>query len=207
MRHTCEYCATTYEIPNDKVAGRFLKVRCKMCKETMHVVGITARTNGASCWWVAIGGQPLGPYTDTEVVSMVQLGDVHARSRMWAQGMAGWARVAESEVLGWVYGEIVKRAALDPLLMRQPSTVFDRAALVGDGNGYFPDPTLHSGIIVLDEKTQADLRLMFDRGQKRLAPQGTHAYQPSLLPTIAAAAVGAAAAAAAVVWFALERFV
>jgi hypothetical protein len=170
----------------------------------MHVVGIEARASGDSVWWVAIGGLPMGPYTEGEVRELVELGDVHARSRMWAQGMPGWQRVCESDVLAWVYGEVLASASADMPAWRSPSSVFDRAALVSDGNGYFPDPTLQSGIIVLDEKTQAGLRALFDKNTQRSA-SGTRAQRPKLAPAIAAATVGAVAAAAGVLWMVFEQ--
>jgi predicted Zn finger-like uncharacterized protein len=204
MRHTCEHCATRYEIPDAKVSGRFLKVRCKACANTMHVVGIEARTSGDAVWWVAIGGLPMGPYTEGEIRELIELGDIHGRSRMWAQGMPGWQRVCETDVLAWVYGEILAYAGSDPAMWKSPSSVFDRAALLSDGHGYFPDPTLKSGIIILDEQTQAGLRALFQKSQKTRAT-GTSAARPSLAPSFAAAAVGACAAAAGIAWMVLEQ--
>jgi predicted Zn finger-like uncharacterized protein len=173
MRHTCEHCAAPYEIPDDKVAGRFLKVRCKRCQGTMHVVGIAhddiaggQGTAGAAVWWCALANEPRGPYREDEVLSLVLLGDVHARTRMWCAGMPGWERVCESEALAWVYLKVIDAAAHDPSIMTLPSSVFDRAALLSDGQGWFPDPTLKSGIILLDAEMQRSLERLA-RGARR----------------------------------------
>ena len=54
---------------------------------------------------------------------------------------------------------VMRRTAEDKSLLagRDPSCVFDRAGLSSDGNGYFPNPTLKSGWLVLDEETQSYL--------------------------------------------------
>lgn len=215
MRHTCEHCATAYEIPDDKVAGRFLKVRCKKCHGTMHVVGLRSRDAAGAegaVWWCAMANEPRGPYREDEVLTFVALGDVHARTRMWCAGMPGWERVCESETLGWVYNKVIEHAAHDPAVLSLPSSVFDRAALLSDGHGYFPDPTLKSGIILLDAETQQSLErlarkgltkthLLEDVAREASRARGTHAEGRGMAGPLAAAAVGMAAAASGVFWF------
>lgn len=223
MRHTCEHCATAYEIPDEKVAGKFLKVRCKMCHGTMHVVGVRAvGGEQGAVWWCAMANEPRGPYREDEVLAFVNLGDVHARTRMWCAGMPGWERVCESETLAWVYNKVIERSAQDPAIMRLPSTVFDRAALLSDGHGYFPDPTLKSGIILLDAETQRSLELLARKhmttsmllvdsaldGDAGTKVQGTRAVgdRPGgMTAPLAAAAVGMAAAAGGLLWFIAQQ--
>ncbi|MBI1947208.1 MAG: zinc-ribbon domain-containing protein [Deltaproteobacteria bacterium] len=197
MRHTCEHCATRYEIPDDRVAGRFLKVRCKRCRATMHVVGLRpldAAAKDGAVWWCAIFGTPHGPYREDEVASLVASGDIHARTRMWCAGMRAWERVCESPTLAWVYGDVIARATTDPR-MRGIENVFDRAALLSDGAGYFPDPTLKSGIVVLDDDAQRDLARLAARQAKR--------PRVSWLAPLFAAAAGLGMAVGGVGWFML----
>lgn len=216
MRHDCERCHAKYEIPDDKVAGRFLKVRCKKCEGTMHVVGLraldAAGSNGA-VWWCALGAgarqMPLGPYREDEVLALTTDGTVHARTRMWCAGMTGWERVCESQTLAWVYNDVLEHAAVDAAIGRADvEDAFARAALLTDGKGYFPDPTLKSGIILLDDEMQRSLeRLAQTRPETniRKGPQGTRAEQPpSLLAPMMAAAVAAAAATGGTLWFILS---
>lgn len=208
MRHTCEHCATLYEIPDDRVAGKFLKVRCQKCRATMHVVGLRpldAAAKDGAVWWCAIFGTPHGPYREDEIASLVATGDIHARTRMWCAGMNCWERVCESETLCWVYGAVVARAAEDPRTMGIGS-VFDRAALLSDGAGYFPDPTLKSGIIVLDETAQRDLaRLAAGQGKAAngTAARGSAVSRPSMLAPLFAAAAGLGMAVGGIGWFML----
>ena len=201
MRHTCEHCSTAYEIPDDKVAGRFLKVRCQKCLGTMHVVGLRALDaagNDGAMWWAAIGNAPRGPYRRDEITALAVVGDIHAKSRMWRSGMPGWERVCESFELSWVYEEVL--AATCESECPDP---FARAALLTDGHGYFPDPTLKSGIILLDDDTQRALQTLVAKqttAKRKLEPIGTRAWPSLLAPTIAAF-VGMAAGASGIAWF------
>ena len=111
MHHSCEHCTARYEIPDDKVQGRFLKVRCKRCEKAMHVVGIEGaqrarppdldpiEDGSAPVWWCDILGRARGPHTAEEVLALIAMGDVHARTRLWREGMTGWERIGESSRL------------------------------------------------------------------------------------------------------------
>lgn len=39
MRFTCEHCNTRYAIPDQRIAGRVLKIRCKRCRSVVEVMG------------------------------------------------------------------------------------------------------------------------------------------------------------------------
>ena len=39
MKFVCDKCGTGYTIPDHKVAGRILKIRCKQCREVVEVMG------------------------------------------------------------------------------------------------------------------------------------------------------------------------
>jgi predicted Zn finger-like uncharacterized protein len=210
MRHTCEHCHTVYAIPDHKVAGRFVKVRCKACSGTMHVVGIDAGAPAGERYWVAMQGQPKGPFSRDEVLLFVDLGDVSARTRMWKPGMAGWERVCEAEALSWVYTRVVARLSEDELLLaREPTRSYDpfaNAALLSDGHGWFPDPTLKSGIFILDDQTQAQLAKLANDGTLTMpvaAPGGGSRVR--IASSLVAAAAGAAVAVGGFVWLLAEN--
>ncbi len=209
MRHTCEHCDTAYEIPDARVAGKFVKVRCQCCRGTMHVVGLKVSAVDNTRWWCAIRNQPKGPFTRDEILLFVDLGEVSARTRLWRPGMAGWDRVCESEALAWVYARVVERLTEDELLLaREPTRSYDpfaNAALLSDGAGWFPDPTMKSGIFLLDEKTQAQLQKLSETGvlQIRTArPGGARAFS-----ALFAAAAGAAMAVGGFAWMLAERVI
>jgi predicted Zn finger-like uncharacterized protein len=208
MRHDCEHCQSAYEIPDARVAGRFLNVRCQRCRGTMRVVGLrrfdAIGADGAT-WWCALGREPLGPYRDDEVKALVDNQSIHARTPMWAFGMRGWERVCESQALAWVYCGVIERASQESRARwgsTQTRSVFDRAALLTDGKGYFPDPTLKTGIILLDEQTQKSLDRIANVA-KRPRATGTSTHSSSRAAPMMAAAFGAAAAMGGVLWFVL----
>lgn len=117
-------------------------------------------------WWVGISGKPHGPYTRQEVLALIDRGDVHARSRVWRRPWQQWERICESPLLAWAFERAIARVAEDAALMqgREASCVFEQSALLSDGEGWFPDPTLKSGWLILDEETQAYLETCARRG-------------------------------------------
>ena len=213
MRHTCEHCHTVYAIPDHKVAGRFVKVRCKSCQGTMHVVGVGVDASAlqGERWWCALLGQPKGPFTRVEVLLFVDLGDVSARTRMWRPGMAGWERVCEAQALSWVYARVVERLSEDELLLaREPTRTYDpfaNAALLSDGHGWFPDPTLKSGIFVLDEETQAQLSKLASTGALAMPTASPRPAPRGGLAQLAAAAAGVAFAVGCCAWLVAEKLI
>jgi len=195
MKHTCEHCASAYEIPDERVAGRFLKVRCKRCKGTMHVVGLRAldaKGENGAIWWCSVANEPRGPFREDEVRALIEMGDVHERTRMWCMGMPGWERIYESETLEWASNHVIDCGLRKDA--RDPTLVFERAALLSEALTYTPDPTLHSGVLLLDEGTRETLRRLDSNALRHPSPMNIGA-------SLVAAAVGAAAALGGIVWF------
>jgi predicted Zn finger-like uncharacterized protein len=210
MKFTCAQCQTRYAIPDENVAGRSLKIRCSRCQSVMAIKGPpqllatglyeplqlkptqSPPAPHGRVYWCGIGGEAHGPFSRAEVGRLVERGDITARSRMWRPGYAQWARVCESPDLTWVYAAVMQRTSEDQMLLgaRGSSAVFDRAALVGDGRGYFPDPTLKSGWFILDEQTQTFLRQRLDENLKAAAPT-TEIARPGPAPRARVAFVAA----------------
>lgn len=226
MKIQCESCRARYAIPDARVKGRIVRVRCKRCRAIMRVDG---RPNASEeIWWCSLAGVPHGPYTREQVLDLVDQGQVHARTRMWRHPWPAWVRVCESPLLAWALEHVVEQAALDAELAgaRDPSEVFSRAGLVTDGESWFPDPTLKSGWVILDEETQAYLEECARRG--RFSPEVTRSLEaeeepaplatlvplpprrpvgttrkprPSLLPALAAASVAVGLVTAGLLWW------
>ena len=159
MRHTCEHCGTRYEIPDAKIEGRRVKVRCQHCEGVMMVVGPGAEAPempgapASGIFFYADHGQPAGPVGPFILLEKARTGIIGARSYIWTPGMKGWERVIESPSLRWLYDAVMETQ----LKAETGGDVFDRAALMSDGRGYFPDPTLKSGVILLDQTAQHQL--------------------------------------------------
>lgn len=201
MRTRCLKCKTKYEIPDARLIGKVLKVRCKKCRNIMKVVGpthafdprlhqhpptltgarayqpgqeqghvqTTPQYSEGPVWWCGIGGRSHGPFSPGEVYKLVQRNEIHARTYMWRKGMENWERIGESPRLAFAYNWLVQRAGEDVALLgqREATNVFDQVALVSDGNSYFPDPTLHTGWLVLDDRTQAYLETAAKKAEAR----------------------------------------
>jgi len=166
MKFACESCNTKYLIPDERVVGRMLRVRCKRCSNIMDVVGPSrsptkveklgaikaqqdtaqdrplfsvrggsmdpfarvtdsgvwgvqgvprgsARSDGMMgvqtassprrssgpaadpMWWMAIKGEPSGPYTSEEVGALAERGRIHKKTRVWRPGMESWLRLRD----------------------------------------------------------------------------------------------------------------
>jgi hypothetical protein len=134
---------------------------------------------------------------------------------MWRPGMEGWQRVCESTTLSWVYARVVERLSEDELLLaREPTKTYDpfaNAALLSDGHGWFPDPTLKSGIFVLDDETQAQLAKLANSGvltmPKAQPSSGETKASHGALAQVAAAAAGVAFAVGCCAWLVAEKLI
>lgn len=238
MKIRCDSCRTRYDIPNARVAGRVLKVRCKRCRHVIEVIGPTAAfddgcdptpptltavqawgsANPGSpltgtavigtavtkayvplesqpIWWAAIGGKPHGPYTREEVLALCGRGDVHARTRLWRAPWGEWERICEHSSLAWAYEGVVERVGRDVAALHAGlhGDVFADAGLVSDGEHYFPDPTLKSGWVVLDEETQRYLETCAARGWASAENEEPQAPKAGLADVVVLADVAAMA--------------
>ena len=104
MIFSCEKCSARYSIPDEKVHGKVLKVRCKKCS---HVIVVRAKRGGAAAksssdsqrvqWYVAIKGKQHGPMTQDGVSALFNKGRIRDRSFVWHKGLKAWTRLMELE--------------------------------------------------------------------------------------------------------------
>jgi len=85
MKITCSTCAARYSVPDERIRGRAVRVRCKRCGAPIQVEG------PAGEWHVALGGETLGPWTDAELTARVDAGEVDGETFVWREGMDEWA--------------------------------------------------------------------------------------------------------------------
>ena len=76
MKVVCETCEAKYQIPDERVAGRRLKIRCRKCGGVMEARGdelvaqpmASARSSARSAeWFTSIDGSPIGPLSTDEI--------------------------------------------------------------------------------------------------------------------------------------------
>jgi predicted Zn finger-like uncharacterized protein len=109
MKITCQSCQSKYNVADDKVTGKIVKIRCRKCGATIVVNGTGgAATNGAPD---AGGGASTGDAqwhvnvtdTDQRTMSMAELVDAYnagvvtQETFIWTDGMDDWKPLAEVE--------------------------------------------------------------------------------------------------------------
>ncbi|MEW5849304.1 MAG: GYF domain-containing protein [Myxococcota bacterium] len=202
MRHVCEHCNQKYAIPDARVAGKVLKVRCKRCSGVMQVDGSHVSASAPSDepeareWFVAISGQAQGPYTRTQVLELVERGEVRERTLLWRPGMEAWRRAQLGGNLQFVLDAVhAREQAADEESYRAPTGVFESvpSGMVMDQGAYFPDPTLHTGWTVLSEEARVYLESVVHRE----AEHRSERWRRVALSSLVVAALSLAGAAGA----------
>ncbi len=114
MRITCNACTAQYNLPDEKVRGRRVKVRCKRCSEGIIVDGTqleappSARefeeeatrvmappSEAAAMWTVNLSDDEQGDMTEEELIAGWQAGIVTEDAYVWREGMDDWAALLD----------------------------------------------------------------------------------------------------------------
>lgn len=102
MKIVCGKCGARYSIADDKVAGRAVRIRCKLCGDAMVVRGDSATVAPPpgpdatdAPWHLVVDGEQQGPFRAAEVTRMLAAGDIDEHTYAWRSGLAGWLRVHE----------------------------------------------------------------------------------------------------------------
>ena len=100
MRAVCDTCGARYRIPEEKLEGKVLRIRCRKC-ENVFTVQDTAEASAASApppegeWFFAIGGESFGPYTESELLARFESGRLGGDTFIWKEGFSEWMPVDE----------------------------------------------------------------------------------------------------------------
>lgn len=115
MLFSCSSCATKYKLPDEKIAGKVLKIRCKKCSSVIVVRDpklVSQKAMAAAkavapaapappapveqpVWFVGIDGQQQGPMTLSRLAALADAQKVTLRSYVWRAGMADWVRAGD----------------------------------------------------------------------------------------------------------------
>ncbi len=102
MKFDCDECGTRYNIADEKVRRKVLKIRCRVCENVITVRGADLeKRDGAedgegaatAGWFAAPDGEELGPMPLERLQGMVELGEVGADTLVWCEGMPDWIAV------------------------------------------------------------------------------------------------------------------
>ncbi|MCC6623204.1 MAG: zinc-ribbon domain-containing protein, partial [Deltaproteobacteria bacterium] len=103
MFFSCTQCGARYQLPDEQVANRILKVRCTQCSAVLVVRDPTTPAPPAArpeaAWFVGSHGEQRGPMSLDEVRALVRSGEVGPRTYAWTAGLPAWARASEIPAL------------------------------------------------------------------------------------------------------------
>ncbi|HEY8038939.1 MAG TPA: zinc-ribbon domain-containing protein [Polyangiaceae bacterium] len=114
MKITCQSCQSKYNVADEKVQGKIVKIRCRKCGATIVVNGTGgASTNGTPApdttaqtgavggadaqWHVNVGDNDQRTLTLAELVDAYNTGVVTQETFIWCDGMDDWRPLAEVE--------------------------------------------------------------------------------------------------------------
>ena len=118
MKITCQACHSKYNVADEKVQGKIVKIRCRKCGATIVVHGnvpasaavsapseappasrITAPDQGQQQWHVSLSDTDQRTMTLTELVSLYQAGVATQETFVWTDGMPDWKPLSEVEAI------------------------------------------------------------------------------------------------------------
>jgi len=121
MKITCQSCQSKYNVADEKVQGKIVKIRCRKCGATIVVQGGGAAANGsASANGAATSGEATGASTAdvesaqwhvnvaegepktltlSELVDAYNAGTIALDTYIWTDGMDDWKPVSEVEAV------------------------------------------------------------------------------------------------------------
>ncbi len=105
MKFDCDNCGTRYNIADEKVRRKVLKIRCRVCEHVITVRGADLERQApdaegddapaplADGWFAAPDGEEIGPMPLERLQGMVEVGEVGVDTLVWCEGMPDWIAV------------------------------------------------------------------------------------------------------------------
>jgi hypothetical protein len=126
VKCTCPKCGARHELADDKVPSSVvLRFTCKSCgdvtrlrreADTLIVVAAPEASRAvqpppaprpplvSGPWYVLIGREPRGPFSNSEIATLLEHGEVSGHSYVWCAGLQGWVPLGMVEVFASVSG-------------------------------------------------------------------------------------------------------
>ena len=111
MKTECDKCGARYRIPEEKLEGKLLRIRCRKCDHIFTVrdalaapsdeslAQVSRKTGALSTlggsdltrdWYYAVNGESFGPYAASELSERFENAQLGADAHVWKQGLAAW---------------------------------------------------------------------------------------------------------------------
>lgn len=106
MKFYCDQCHTKYQIADEKVVGKTVRMKCRKCEAPILIRGAelsaapeSVQYDGQSGdpvgWHVAVNGAPAGPFQVDALRAMASSGHLDIQALAWRDGMADWKPIPE----------------------------------------------------------------------------------------------------------------
>ena len=142
MKITCQSCQSKYNVADEKVEGKIVKIRCRKCGATIVVNGNDpsataggpeparafdyAAQGGQAEWTVNVADGDQRTMTDAQVADAYHAGVVTDETFCWRDGMGDWLPLREIDQL---YQACTSTRATGGLATRRFSTSTQRTVV------------------------------------------------------------------------------
>ena len=95
----CGSCQAKYQLPDERVAGRTVRMKCRKCGHFIEVKGPSpveerAAVGGSQGWYAGIDGRPTGPMNEEELAAKIAASVVTGETLVWREGFDTWIPLA-----------------------------------------------------------------------------------------------------------------
>jgi predicted Zn finger-like uncharacterized protein len=119
MKITCQSCQSKYNVADDKVTGKIVKIRCRKCGATIIVDGTTVAETGGNAspsgaptaaapsqqpaagepapWHVNVSDNDQRTMTLSEIVDAYNASTITQETFIWTEGMEDWKPLKDVE--------------------------------------------------------------------------------------------------------------
>lgn len=136
MKAICDTCGARYRIPEGKLDGKILRIRCRKCENvfTVHADSVVdeGQRSPAGEWYFAISGESFGPYTERELLDRFESGRLNTETFIWKQGFSEWLPVTEHPTFAAAI-ELAKSSLSSRARFQQPAKPSPHTASEGSG--------------------------------------------------------------------------
>lgn len=110
MKTECDKCGARYRIPEEKLEGKQLRIRCRKCDHIFTVRDMSSAPSQQSLetmerftgaypavsaneereWYYAVQGQSYGPYSSSELIDRFEQAKLTDECHVWKTGLTAW---------------------------------------------------------------------------------------------------------------------
>jgi len=143
----CPNCGTDCPVPDEKIRGRILKVRCKHCRHIFYIKDpalsepVTEATQAPpppeaeERWFYALKSQSMGPVSVQTMRRLIETAQVISSTLVWQEGMDNWKPLVEVPELVAIMKSIASprpEAVMSRISEKSQEDIFDFDAQISE---------------------------------------------------------------------------